>query len=365
MNFWRRRFNLKKCIRDVFSPHQGEQVLIITDLPQGDQAYTQDWKDRHSLAVKWEQGFKDLGLTTSPTLEFKAAGHPNAELPMTGTQLGVEVPIEDVLSEHAIVLAITQYDATAPLTMIAQRYPRIRIATMHGLESRMEETSLMVDYNRLSKKTAFVKDLLDRTNGARVNFTTGQEMYFDLRFRKAFSDDGQVQPTHPKETVKSLPSGAAIMNPYEGEREDFESQTIGILPVYLDGQIAQFFIEANKITRVIGGGKAVDEMNAWFEADEARRNLSLFGLGCNERSRVIGRKIEDQKAGFFCGYGRSDFVGGHVGLNQFKNPTGEVYGDLIFSRGAPIHAYKIMLTLNDQTNKTIMEKGQYTIFSGK
>ena len=365
MIFWRRRFNPKKCIQEVFSPIRGEQVLVIMDVPHGDQEYTPEWKDRPAIAKKWIQAFNELGLVTSPILEYPATGFDNMELPHNGTQLGVEVPIEDVISEHQIILAITQYDATAPLTLIGRRQPNARIVSMYGIEARMEQTSLLVDLKRLARKTAFLKDLLDRTNGARVNFNTSQEMYFDLRFRKAFSDDGHAHSTRHKQAVTTLPGGAAIVNPYEGEREDFESQTIGILPMYVDNQITQLYVEANKIIRVIGGGSSVNNLRAWFDADEARRNIALFGLGCNERSRVIGRRIEDQKAGFFCGFGRSDFVGGQVGLDRFVNRGGELYRELTFAKGSPITAYKITLTLDDQTSRTIMEKGQYTIFSGK
>ena len=363
MMFFKNRFILKKYLRDVFEPQPGEQVLIMIDVPHGDIADNKDWKDRREMAARWRQGFLDIGFAVAPLLEIEATGAHNLELPEKAMQVGVEVPTLEVIKEYTIILAMTEFSATAPLTRLFKKNDHLRGASMPRVQSYMERTSLICDVKRMAYKTQMLKELLDQTNGARVNFSTSQEMYFDLRFRTAQIDDCLCRPDKQGVKLINLPGGEVNMVPYEGEQEGVPSETIGIIPVYINGQIIQFFVQNNKVTSVVGGGEAAEELNAYFEADEARRNIAEFGLGCNERARVVGNELEDEKAGFHCGYGLSDYMGGIISPDQFISPSTVAHRNHIYSKGSAIVARKIILTLKDQSTKMIVDNGQYLIFS--
>jgi len=363
MIFFRNRFVLKKFLRDVFDPQPGEQVLVMVDVPHGDIEDNDDWKERREMAARWRQGFLDIGFATAPLLEYEATGRDDASLPEKGKQVGVEVPTTDLICEYNIILAMTEFSASAPLSRLFKEYPHLRGASMPHIQTYMERTSLITDSRWLKYKTEMVKELLDRTNGARVNFSTNQEMYFDLRFRTAIIDDGLCLPDRKGERLINLPSGEVTLAPYEGEREGVPSETIGILPLYMEGQIVQLFVQNNRITSVVGRGDVPERLTAFFDEDEARRNISEFGLGLNDRARVVGNKLEDEKAGFHCAYGLSDFLGGVNGPQQFKSPETVIRCNQVYSKGSPIVARKIILTLNDHSTKTIVDNGQYLLFS--
>jgi hypothetical protein len=361
--FFKQRFILKKYLRDVFDPQHDEQILFMIDVPETEADDNKDWQDRREMAERWRQGFIDLGFSVSPLLKYTATGSHNVDLPAFGTQVGVEVPMDDVIVEHTIILSFSEFSATAPLTTLFKTHEHLRGASLPRVQSYMERTSLLADPKYMAYKTEVLADLLNRTNGVRVNFSTSQEMYFDLRHRKALIDNGRCHPDKKGLKLINLPSGEVCINPYEGEIEGKPSETIGIIPAYINGQMIQFFVQNNKIASVVGGGETTEALTAFFEEDDARRNISEFGLGCNERARVTGNQIEDEKAGFHCAYGRSDFLGGTNGRSNFKYLENVIHRDLIFSKGSPIIARKIILTLDDQSTKTIVDNGQYVLFS--
>ena len=363
MIFFKNRFILKKYIRDVFEPLPGEQVLIMVDVPREGIEDNKAWKERREMAAAWRQGFLDIGFAAGPLLEYPATGGDDMALPEVATQVGVEVPTLDVIREYNIIIAMTEYAAVAPLTRLFKEHEQLRGASMHRVAPGMERASMLCDVRRLEYKTQVLKELLDHTNGARVNFSTSQEMYFDLRFRTAIVDDGTCHPDRKGNRLINLPSGEVSLAPYEGEREGVPSETIGIIPAYIEGQMIQFFVQNNMINSVVGGGVVAEKLNEYFEVDEARRNISEFGLGCNDRARVLGSPLEDEKSGFHCAYGLSDFLGGVNGPGKFVSPNTVARRNHVFARGAPIVAKKIILTLDNNRSKTIIDNGLYLVFA--
>ena len=45
-------FELKRLLTDVFHPEPGEVVLVACDLPHGDLADDEAWRDRRAMAAE-------------------------------------------------------------------------------------------------------------------------------------------------------------------------------------------------------------------------------------------------------------------------------------------------------------------------
>jgi leucyl aminopeptidase (aminopeptidase T) len=199
--------------------------------------------------------------------------------------------------------------------------------------------------------------------GAKVVFSTGHEMYFDLRYREAHADDGQLHADKEGARVINLPSGEAYIAPYEGERNEEPSKTEGMIPVMLGEELVVARVEANRIVEVIGEGTEAAEARAYLALDDALRNVAELGLGCNESAVVTGNVLEDEKVmGMHWAFGLSEHIGGTVGVDDFSDPGLAEHRDWVYPKGGAIEIASLVLEYSDGTSEEIIHDGEYTTF---
>jgi len=359
--------DLEKLIVDVFDPQPEEKVLVMTDLPHGDLEDYAAWSDRRVMAEEWQAAFKalegELGIIVSPLLTYEATGAHSGPLPAEGQMDGQSVRLEELLGETNIVVALTEYSATAHLAEYTQRFPDLRVASMPMVSRSMEQTALAADYAEVARKARLLEAKLDSAEGARVEFSTEDEMYFDLRYREAHADDGQLHADKEGERVINLPSGEAYIAPYEGEREGDPSQTAGSLPLMLEGELVVGRVQENRIVEVIGDGPQAEDMQGFFSLDEALRNIAELGLGCNESAVVTGNVLEDEKVmGMHWAFGLSEHLGGTVGVDDFSDPGLAQHRDWVYPQGGAIEIASLVLEYEDGSSEELISDGQYTLF---
>jgi hypothetical protein len=360
-------FDLEKLLIDVFAPQSGEKVLVMSDLPHGEWTDNENWADRREMAMEWHSAFQQLrsklGFGVHPLLTYAATGAHSAPLPEEGEMEGQRVRLEDILSDTNIVVALTEYSATAPLIDFGKRFPKLRSASMPGVMRSMEQTAFAADYSEVARKSHILADKLDRAVGAQVIFSTRHQMYFDLRNRKAEADDGQLHADKKGIRLINLPSGEACIAPYEGELESQPSKTEGTIPVMYDDELVLFRVEENRIVEVIGDGSQAAQKRNYFAADQARRNIAELGLGCNDKAVISGTILEDEKVlGLHWAYGRSDHIGGTVGVADFSDPSHVVHQDIVYPKGGSIDIVSFVLEYEDGTSEEVIRDSHYMIF---
>lgn len=358
-------FDPGKLFTDVFDPQPDEVVLVACDLPHRPEDDTPAWADRRALAAEWHAAMEMLGrargFSTLPLLTYPATGANNAELPALGALGGREVELEEVILGSTLALFLTQYSATAPLDGFTRRKEDFRAASMPGIARSMQDTALAADYREVSRRCQILSDLLLGADAVEVRFSTGDECRFDIRFRRPEADDGFLPRFKPGDRIINLPSGETFIVPYEGERPDEPSRTEGILPVQQGEELARLRVEGNRIVAVEGDGELVARLTAVFAADPARRNVAEVAFGCNDRARVWGNVLEDEKAGFHWAYGRSDHLGGVVGVAAFSSPALVVHQDIVYAAGNPIQVLDAAVVRGEQ-RLPVMRGGQYIVF---
>ncbi len=358
-------FDLRKLLIDVFEPSAGETVLVATDVPHGTLVDTPAWQDRRAMAREWREAFarlgEEVGFATRELLTYPATGAGNAELPDEATVAGRKVVLAEEVSSATLAVFMTQYSATAPLDGFCQGRPDFRAASMPGIERRMEETALAADYRLVAERCRVLSAVLEGADALDVRFSTGHSCYFDLRFRRPEADDGYLPRFKAGDRVINLPSGETFIVPYEGERPDTPSQTTGVLPVReADGE-ALLYVSANRITAVEGDSALAQRLRECFAVDPARRNVAEVAFGCNDRAVVTGNVLEDEKAGFHWAYGRSDHLGGTVGVASFARREHVLHQDVVYARGNPIQVAEAVVLRGD-TRTTVIRDGEYLVF---
>ena len=360
-------FNLEKLLVDVFAPQPGERVLVMTDLPHGEQSDSEAWANRRHMAAEWYSAFQalgsKLGFAVHPLLTYRATGAHGASLPEEAEADGEEVRLVDILSDSNIVIALTEYSATGPLIGFMKTRSGLRAASMPGIMKSMEGTALSADYTEVARKSHVLADALGRAKGAKVKFSTGHEVYFDLRHRNPEADDGQLHVDKKGVRLINLPSGEACIAPYEGELEGQPSKTEGMIPADYDGELVLYRVRENRIVEITGDGPVADEMRDYFAVDEARRNIAELGLGCNDKAVISGSVLEDEKVlGMHWAYGLSQHIGGVTGPAQFSDPKHVVHQDIVYPKGGPIEIASLVLKHENGTADEIIKDAEYTIF---
>lgn len=340
---------LVALIRRVFRPAPHERGLaILVDLPDGEVPDTPGWRQRREIAAAWAGELARhggaLGLQVN-LVAYRNVRTNNGDLPASAWVMGegplpasadhldpaAAVPFADIYAAHPMLIALTQFSATAPLKVAARTYP-IRAATMPGFTPAMIP-ALRLDYGEVNRRVEQLAALLERAEGAEIDFRHPggvARLTLDLRFRSAHASGGLLPIPG---VAGNLPSGEAYIVPYEGERPGEPSRSEGELPVqFPSGEVVLYRIAGNRAVEVLSRGEVSQREAAAIAAEPAYANLAELGLGvlADMGIKPIGELLLDEKLGLHIAFGRSEHFGGQVGPQHFSSPAAVVHIDRVF-----------------------------------
>ncbi len=333
-------FSLTRLLRTVFTPKPGERVALLIDLPEPkevkDFGFLKDAKltiQRNAFEVFYkglkDGGLAELNLTGGDLFAYRVTGGSNLDLPETAYDpAGREVNLErEICARYDIILCISTYSATAPLTAFAKRYG-FRGATLHGLNEIILRTGLAVDYEQVSRSAEKLRLGLTRADSFEIEFETeGREQSLKL-----FCDRQEAQKSHGlcrpgKPDVANLPAGEVYFVPESAE---------GTFPMrYEDGTLGLMEVSSGRIQRATllrGNQIVVDEHNRKLKSDPVTGEIGELGFGTQELPHS-GRDIQDEKilGTLHVATGRSDHLGGHLTPDKFASPKNATHDDILFS----------------------------------
>jgi aminopeptidase len=162
-------------------PETGERVAILIDLPDPrgvkDFAFLQRQEPdhpalAHDVFYRVEKGRpEELGLDGGDLFAYQITGGSNLDLPGAAFDpAGREFSLEkEIYPNYNIILCISTFSATAPLTAFARKYG-FRGATLHGLNEIILRTGLSVDYNEVSRDAEKLRLGLTRADRFEIDF---------------------------------------------------------------------------------------------------------------------------------------------------------------------------------------------------
>lgn len=374
---------LKQLFLTVFKPRPTDHVLtIIVDVPDEHVPDDQHWRDRRVMAYNWWMrsiAFKhDLGLDRLEIYYYPNVGSNNNNLPDTlyhwgGNPAGLTrdillaeglpVPLAEVLTDTDLIIAPTEFSATAPCKMLAKQY-NFRGTTMPGFQLDMLP-SLSLDYGKVHERIMNLKVRLDEAVVERLVFHARGAVYVldcDLRHRTATPSSGMF---HEDMVVGNLPSGETYIVPYEGEIEGDPSRTRGELPVQFGEEIVVYRVEGNRAIEVLTDGEASTGERAKLTAEPAYGNIAELGhgvlgeFGCT----AVGSLLMDEKLGMHVAFGRSEHFGGIVSPASFNDPKNVIHIDRVYvpSLQPDVVVHEATLTYADGREETIMRDGLWVV----
>lgn len=333
-------FSLARLLSTVFEPVKGKRVCILIDLPDPRQIADFAFLRDESLTIQrrahdvFYQGLKEgvaaeLGLLGGEMFAYEITGGSNLDLPdMAFTPDGREVSFaRDIYPKYDLILCISTYSATAPLTAFAKQYG-FRGATLHGVNDIILSSGLAVDYHEVSKQAEKLRLGMTRADWFEVDYVVANQtltLKLVCNGQEAQKSHGLCRGETPD--VANLPAGEVYFVP-EGAEGKFPMR-------YEDGTLGVMEVSGGRIlnaTLLKGDAATIAAHNVKLQADPVTGEIGELGFG-TQVLPVSGRDIQDEKilGTMHVATGRSDHLGGHLTPEKFASKKNATHDDILFS----------------------------------
>jgi aminopeptidase len=333
-------FSLERLLSVTFAPKTGQRVALLIDLE--DPSAMQDFAflgnpaltiQRHaidSFHKPLNEGLlSKMGLGGGEIFAYKLTGGSNLDLPdeafdPTGKQISLA---RDVYPHYDIILCISTFSATAPLTAFAKQYG-FRGATLHGVNEIILGSGLAVDYDEVSVEAEKLRLGVTKADWVEIDFGCEGENYtlrLILNGQEAQKSHGLCRGEEPD--VANLPAGEVYFVP-EGAEGTFPHK-------YEDGTLGVMTVTGGRIVKselIKGNPETIAAHNAKLASDPVTGELGELGLG-TQLLPFSGRDIQDEKVRgtVHVATGRSDHLGGHLVPSMFAEKMNATHDDILFA----------------------------------
>ncbi|MEJ8544300.1 aminopeptidase [Brevibacillus borstelensis] len=241
---------------------------------------------------------------------------------------GQEPPaaISEAMKRSDVVVCVTRHSLTHTKARKEAAANGTRLATMPAItEDMFLEGAITADYSQVKALTEKVTDLLTKANTIRIE-KEGKALTFSINGRNGVPSTGVY--VNPGESG-NLPSGEAYIAPVEGTADG---------QIVVDGSIAGIGKIDSPLHLTVKEGRIVQAEGAAADrllqilGDGDGRLLGEFGIGTNDKARITGVVLEDEKVygTIHVAFGSNNTFGGtiaagvHIDL-VVKSP--DVYAD--------------------------------------
>ncbi|WP_243356432.1 aminopeptidase [Bacillus litorisediminis] len=257
----------KNVLRESFSLRESEAFLVVTD------------DVKKNLAEALYEAGKLLGAEAMLVV-MKERKKSGKEPPAA---------VADAMASSDVVVCITEHSLTHTQARKKAAASGARLATMPGItEDMFLEGAISADYSEVKIITESVTDILTQGKSVRIE-KDGYSLSFSIAGRDGVPSTGMY--VNPGESG-NLPSGEAYIAPVEGTANG---------QILIDGSIAGIGRLESPVLLSIENGRIVKA-----EGDDGARLLDIlgegdgrllgeFGIGTNNKARITGVVLEDEK----------------------------------------------------------------------
>ncbi|MDQ6841171.1 MAG: aminopeptidase [Actinomycetota bacterium] len=163
-----------------------------------------------------------------------------------------------------------------------------RGATMPGVSEDMLARVMAVDFPAMAARSQAVAAALNRGSGAHITCPRGTDLKLDLDGRHGIADDGDLST---RGAFGNLPCGEGFIAPAGGEGTIVASS---LAPLGLSEEPAVLTVSGG---RIVGAeaGLGPEFLRRLQAHGELGTNLAELGVGTNDRARLTGVVLEDEK----------------------------------------------------------------------
>jgi leucyl aminopeptidase (aminopeptidase T) len=303
---------VRAVVRDCLGVKQGEEVLVIAN------------PATQHLGERMREEAADAGGDAVLALISERVSHA-AEPPRS---------VADAMAAADVILAPTLQSLSHTAARKRASEAGARCATLPGVTEEMLARVMSADMGGLRRKGHAIAAALDRASEAHVSSANGTDLRLDLSGRKAIPDAGELTETG---AFGNLPCGEGYIAPVGGHGTlviDGSMAGVGLVD-----EPVELAIEGGHLTSA-RGGQGMAFMELLTEHGEDGTNVAELGIGTNERAKLTGEILEDEKILGTChvAFGASAAIGGTVQVPVHLDcvvmkPTVELDGEAIVCDG--------------------------------
>lgn len=335
-------FDLARLLETVFRPTEGCRVCVLIDFDDParwmkDFAFleTDGFEVQKKAHHYFYQGLaagvmEQLGMSGGEMFAYRCTEGSNLDLEdeawdSAGRKFSLNA---DLYPNYDIILCISTFSATAPLTAKAKEFG-FRGATMHGMNEVILRSGLAVDYEEVSADAERIRKALTRADEVEIDFELEDgkilTAWLGLGGQEAQKSHGLCQGRQPD--VANLPAGEVYFVPRDARGQfpmKYEDGTLGVLEVRDRDVKSSTLIQGNQAT--------IDAHNARLKDDPMTGTLGELGFG-TQVLPVSYSDIQDEKVLGTChlATGRDDHLGGDILPEMFKKHENATHDDILFA----------------------------------
>jgi leucyl aminopeptidase (aminopeptidase T) len=303
---------VRAVVRDCLGVKQGEEALVVCN------------PATEHLGERLREEAAAAGADAVLAVISERASHA-AEPPRT---------VAEAMAACDVLLAPTVQSLSHTAARKRATEAGARAATLPGVTEDMLARVMSADMEGLRRKGHAVAEALDRASEARITDANGTDLRLELSGRQAIPDAGELTE---RGAFGNLPCGEGFISPVSGE---------GTLMV--DGSLAGIGLAEEPVELVVEGGHLTSArggqgmafMELLTEHGEDGTNVAEVGIGTNEKAKLTGETLEDEKIAGTChvAFGASAGIGGTVQVPVHLDcvvmkPTVELDGEPIVREG--------------------------------
>jgi leucyl aminopeptidase (aminopeptidase T) len=291
------------AIRDCMGAKPGETVLVVTDAPL------------RAIGHALQKAAQDMG-------------HDVLLVEMLPRKSNGEEPpphVAELMTKMDVVLCPTSKSLTHTDARRAASAAGARVGTLPGVTEDIMVRCMNADYHQIAERTHRLCALMEQTSVIRVEAPGGTDVRLPIAGRKAHASSGIFRE---RGQWGNLPTGEAYLAPLEGQSNGLVVVDGSMAGVGVTTQPIRIVVENGFATDITGGPEA-EKLVALLEPHgRAARNVAEFGIGTNDRARLTGVILEDEKVmgTIHIAFGDNKSMGGTVGVASHldglvKQPT--------------------------------------------
>lgn len=303
---------IKTALVDCLALKEGEEFLSIGDEPS-----------REIGMAFWEVA-RDMKAESIYVEIIPRSTHAEEPPP----------PVAAMMREVKVIVAPTSKSLSHTAARKAACEAGARVATLPAITKDVLIRGLSADYQTIAEKTKALAAIITEGKSAHISSDTGTDLTMSLDGRKGLADTGIV---HKPGDFSNLPAGEAFVAPVQGSSE-------GVLVV--DGSMAGVGVIKELIKVTIRNGEAVEIQGSEVlqqimeKYGKDARNVAELGIGTNDKVRLSGSVLEDEKVlgTVHVALGDNSTFGGDVSVpvhldGIIRNPVLTVDGKVVVKDG--------------------------------
>jgi leucyl aminopeptidase (aminopeptidase T) len=264
------KYALRSALKDCLRIRKNDTVLILADEPLSE------------IATLFYEETKILSHKSLLLLIPKISNH------------GCEPPkcVSPLMSSSNVIIMTTSHSLSHTTARRKATNCGARIASLPGVNAESLIRTLTGNYKSIINKSRKLADILTIGRTGHLTTPRGTNLRFSLARMRGYADTGMI---HEPGQFSNLPAGEGSASPVQGS-------TQGVL--IIDGSFPgigkiktpiRMTVKNGQVVRITGDKEAEIARKLLQPFGHLGRNIAEVGIGTNNRAKVTGCTLEDEK----------------------------------------------------------------------